>query len=159
MPRLARYPSCDRVRSVRGKLEPDVADGQRSANAPSQGRQDVLSAAVLAFREPLAQLAGDRAGHTVALEPSEQFLLAGGEFHALQVPYPPGRAGAPSRNPRDFASSWPIAGVIVPRRGNPTSAPAVHGSWSPSQSYHYAPKIRLRYSTSVDIFTAILNGL
>src|SRR5215211_6562625 len=86
MPRLARYPSCDRVRSVRGKLEPDVADGQRSANAPSQGRQDVLSAAVLAFREPLAQLAGDRAGHTVALEPSEQFLLAGGEFHARKVP-------------------------------------------------------------------------
>src|SRR3712207_5181851 len=53
---------------------------------PSQGRQDVLGTAVLAFRQPLAQLTDDRARHTVALEPSEQLLLAGGELHPLQVP-------------------------------------------------------------------------
>src|SRR5215203_4217518 len=29
--------------------------------------------------------------------------------------YPPGRASASSRNLRSYASSWPIAGVIVPR--------------------------------------------
>jgi hypothetical protein len=52
---------------------------------PSQGRQDILGAAVLAFREPLAQLADERARHTVALQPAEQLLLAGGELYALQI--------------------------------------------------------------------------
>jgi hypothetical protein len=47
------------------KLEPDAADDRLTP--PSQGRQDVLRAAVLAFREPLAQLADERARHTVAL--------------------------------------------------------------------------------------------
>jgi len=46
-------------RSASGKLGPDASDGQRSANAPSQGRQDVLGTAVLASREPLAQLADE----------------------------------------------------------------------------------------------------
>jgi hypothetical protein len=36
---------------------------------PPQGRQDVLGTAVLAFREPLAQLTDERPSHTVALEP------------------------------------------------------------------------------------------
>ena len=36
--------------------------------------------------------------------------------------YPPGRAGASSKNPRSFASSWPIAGVMLPRRAKMTSA-------------------------------------
>src|SRR3712207_1134874 len=53
---------------------------------PSQGRQDVLGTAVLAFRQPLAQLRDDQARHTVALEPSEQLLLAGGELYSFQVP-------------------------------------------------------------------------
>src|SRR5687767_7152265 len=52
---------------------------------PPQGRQDVLGAAVLALREPLAQLRDDRPRHTVALEPSKQLLLAGGELHSFQV--------------------------------------------------------------------------
>src|SRR5215218_216340 len=71
---------------ARGKLEPDAADAGGRLTPPSQGRQYVLGDAVLAFREPLAQLADDRAGHTVALEPSEQLVFAGGELHALQVP-------------------------------------------------------------------------
>jgi hypothetical protein len=62
---------------------------------PSQGRQYVLGAAILAFREPLAQLADDRAGHSVALEPSEQLLLASGELHTLQVPTHPGGQSLP----------------------------------------------------------------
>src|ERR687898_3327615 len=53
---------------------------------PLQGRQDVLGAAVLALRESLAQLRDDRTRHTVALEPSKQLLLAGGELHTFQVP-------------------------------------------------------------------------
>src|SRR5215217_778743 len=53
---------------------------------PPQGRQDVLGAAILALREPLAQLTDDRPRHTVALEPAEQLLLAGGELHSFQVP-------------------------------------------------------------------------
>jgi hypothetical protein len=32
--------------------------------------------------------------------------------------YPPARAGASSRNPRSFASSWPITRIMVPRRGD-----------------------------------------
>jgi hypothetical protein len=48
---------------------------------PSEGRQDVLGTAVLAFREPLAQLIGDRSWHAIALEPAEQLLLAGGKLH------------------------------------------------------------------------------
>src|SRR5215208_5530206 len=52
---------------------------------PAQGGQDVLGAAVLAFRKPLAQLAEDRAWHPVALQPAKQLLLAGGELDALQV--------------------------------------------------------------------------
>jgi hypothetical protein len=62
---------------------------------PSQGRHYVLGAAVLAFREPLAQLADDRAWHTVALESAEQLLLAGGELHALQVLTHLGRQSLP----------------------------------------------------------------
>src|SRR3712207_2623343 len=45
--------------------------------------------------------------------------------------YPPGRAGASSRNPQSFASSsWPIAGIIVPRLGNLTS-------WVGSAAFEY----------------------
>src|ERR671921_809590 len=68
------------------KLEPTVADAAERLTPPSQGRQDLLGAAVLALREPLAQLRDDRPRHTVALEPSKQLLLAGGELHPLQVP-------------------------------------------------------------------------
>ena len=102
---------------------PDAADAGGRLTAPSQSRQDVLGPTVLAFRKPLAQLADDRAWHTVALEPAEQLVFAGGELHALQVPTHLGWAGASSRNPRSFASSsWPIAGLMVPRRATPTSA-------------------------------------
>jgi Recombinase zinc beta ribbon domain len=62
---------------------------------PSEGRHYVLGAAVLAFRKPLAQLADDRAWHTVALKHSEQLLLAGGELHALQVLTHPDRQSLP----------------------------------------------------------------
>src|SRR5215207_5032249 len=44
----------------------------------SQGRQDVLGAAVLTFRESLAQLTDERARHAVALEPSEHSSLRAG---------------------------------------------------------------------------------
>src|SRR5918999_4125909 len=53
---------------------------------PSEGRQDLLGAAVLALRKPLAQLRDDRTRHTVVLEPSEQLFLEGGELHSFQVP-------------------------------------------------------------------------
>jgi hypothetical protein len=52
----------------------------------SEGLQDVLGTAVFALRQPLAQLADDQARNPVALEPSEQFILAGGKLDALQVP-------------------------------------------------------------------------
>src|SRR5215204_5655425 len=71
---------------ARGKRAPDAADDGDRLKPPSEGRQDVLGAAVFAFRQPLAQLTDERAWHTVALEPAEQLLLAGGELHALQVP-------------------------------------------------------------------------
>src|SRR5918993_995345 len=71
----------------RGELEPTAAETPAERlTPPSEGRQDVLGATVLAFREPLAQLRDDRTRHTVALEPSKQLLLAGGELHPLQVP-------------------------------------------------------------------------
>jgi hypothetical protein len=52
---------------ARGRPETAAADVGSRLTPPSQGRQDVLGAAVLAFREPLAQLAEDRARHPVAL--------------------------------------------------------------------------------------------
>jgi hypothetical protein len=54
---------------ARGELEKTAAAdaGGRRLTPPSQGRQDVLGAAVLPFREPLAQLAEDRARYPVSL--------------------------------------------------------------------------------------------
>jgi hypothetical protein len=63
---------------------PDAADDGDRLKPLSQSRQDVLGAAIFAFRQPLAQLADERARHTVALEPAEQLLLAGGELHACR---------------------------------------------------------------------------
>jgi hypothetical protein len=54
-------------RFARGKFETAAADAGGRLTPPSQRRQDVLGAAILAFREPLAQLAEDRARHAVAL--------------------------------------------------------------------------------------------
>src|SRR5215203_1695428 len=72
---------------ARGELEPTAPETPAERlTPPPEGRQDVLGAAVLALREPLAQLRDDRPRHTVALEPSEQLLLAGGKLHPLQVP-------------------------------------------------------------------------
>jgi hypothetical protein len=49
-------------------------------------------------------VAEDRARHTVALEPSEQLLLAGGELDALQVPAHLGGQALPQEIHRSFAS-------------------------------------------------------
>src|SRR5215211_7579762 len=106
---------------ARGKRAPDAADDGDRLKPPSQGRQDLLGAAVFAFRQRLAQLTDERAWHTVALEPAEQLLLAGGELHALQVPTHLGGQALPQEI-HAFASCWPIAGLMVPRRATPTSA-------------------------------------
>src|SRR5918995_5070901 len=72
---------------ARGELEPTAPETPAERlTPPPQGRQYVLGAAVLTLREPLAQLRDDRPRHTVALERSQQFLLAGGEVHSCQVP-------------------------------------------------------------------------
>src|SRR5215211_5771972 len=73
-------------RFARGELEPTAPETPAERLTPRpQGRQDVLGTAVLALREALAQLRDDRPRHTVALESSEQLLLAGGELHSFQV--------------------------------------------------------------------------
>jgi hypothetical protein len=69
---------------IREKLESRLT-------STSEGLQDVLGTAVFALWQPLAQLADDQAGNPVALEPHEQFVLAGGELYALQVPTDLGR--------------------------------------------------------------------
>src|SRR5215204_4101684 len=72
---------------ARGELEPTAPETPAERlTPPPEGRQDVLGAAVLALREPLAQLRDDRSRHTVTLEPSKQLLLTGGELHTFQVP-------------------------------------------------------------------------
>src|SRR3712207_6515412 len=76
-------------------LRSSSVESSRRLTPPSQGRQDVLGTAVLAFRQPLAQLTDDQARHTVALEPSEQLLLAGRELHPLQVSTHLGRQALP----------------------------------------------------------------
>jgi hypothetical protein len=71
-----------------GQLHKGCAERSRRRGwltAPTQGRQDILRATILAFREPLAQLADDWARHPVALQPAEQLLLAGWELDTLQV--------------------------------------------------------------------------
>src|ERR671913_1432034 len=109
-------------RFARGKLEPDAADGQRSANAPVAG--PTLRPGGRGTRLPGASCATGRRS-CLAHRCAQAFRAAPPCGRGTPRPpgtYPPGRAGASSRNPR--ASSWPIAGVIVPRSGNPTSAPA-----------------------------------
>src|SRR5215211_617226 len=99
-PQLAYSPECVEVKFsevglplygvlrsslVESSSLPRQTPAERLTPSP-QGRQDLLGAAVLALREPLAQLTDDRTWHTVALEPSKQLLLAGGELHSVQVP-------------------------------------------------------------------------
>src|SRR5829696_3866075 len=84
-PRELRFNGVLRSSLVESSSLPQQTSAER-LTPPPQGRQDVLGAAVLAFREPLAQLIGDRPRHTVALEPSKQLLLAGRELHSFQVP-------------------------------------------------------------------------
>jgi hypothetical protein len=60
---------------VEGSIR-DAVDAGGRLTPPSQSRQDVLGATVLAFRKPLAQLTEDQARHTVVLESSEQLLLS-----------------------------------------------------------------------------------
>jgi hypothetical protein len=106
-----------------GVLRRSSVESSSRLTPTSQGLQDVLGTAVLALRQPLAQLADYRARHAVVLEPPEHLLLAGGELNPPPDIYPPGRASASLRNPRSSvaSSNWPIAGVMVPRRGHPTS--------------------------------------
>src|SRR5829696_3576112 len=76
-PRELRFNGVLRSSLVESSSQPQQTPAER-LTPPPQGRQDVLGAAVLALWEPLAQLTYDRPRHTVALEPSKQLLLAGG---------------------------------------------------------------------------------
>src|SRR5215203_4094407 len=108
---------------------------------PSQRRQYVLGAAVLAFWEPRAQLADDRAWHTVALEPSEQLPLRAGELHALQVPT---HLGGQSLPQEIYGPSPPPGRSLASLyRGALTPIPLqrVRGGWSPGRSYHAATRL------------------
>src|SRR5215208_2142177 len=80
--RSSRAEEAKRRRSERPSLTCGAAETQVSTRltAPAQGGQDVLGAAVLAFRKPLAQLAEDRTRHPVALQPAKHLLFAGGEL-------------------------------------------------------------------------------
>jgi hypothetical protein len=77
----------------RVRAEPSRPGGRLTP--PSQGHQDVLGTAVLALRQPLAQLTDYRAGHAVALEHPEHLLLLGGDSTSLQVPTHPGGQALP----------------------------------------------------------------
>jgi hypothetical protein len=86
-------PTGDREETHHGEdTRPRRSRRRRPANAPVAGPIRRPGAAVLAFREPLAQLADDRAGHTVALEPAEQLVFAAGALSSLGplcCPYSP----------------------------------------------------------------------
>src|SRR5829696_4943117 len=105
-------------------VRPDAADGQRSANAPVAGPTPRPGGR--GTRLPGASCATGRRS-CLAHRCAQAFRAAPPCGRGTPRPpgtYPPGQAVASSRNLRSFTSSWPIAGVIVPRRAKPTSTPA-----------------------------------
>src|SRR5215212_5656643 len=86
MVRLRTSSSRSSKKFARAELEPTAPETPAQRLTPlSEGRQDILGTAVLALRDPPSQLRDERPRHTVALEPSEQLLLAGRELYSLQV--------------------------------------------------------------------------